>query len=203
MRRSALVRAIERIPPPPDPRADLEQVVTPAEAAADLLLAALGADDLRGRSVIDLGTGTGRLAIGAALLGAREVVGIDIDPAALGVARDAAAAAHVEVEFVVGDVRSWERPSDVTVMNPPFGAQRRHADRPFWESALTLSRRSVHAFALASSRTFIAQRAVARSARIVEMCPVPWELPRTFAHHTRRRVPLPVDRWALRTESTS
>ena len=42
---------------------------------------------LRGASVIDIGTGDGRLAIGAVQAGASEVVGIDPDPAAVRAAR--------------------------------------------------------------------------------------------------------------------
>lgn len=41
-----------------------------------------------GARVIDVGTGSGILAIGAALLGAREVLAIDIDPVAVKVARE-------------------------------------------------------------------------------------------------------------------
>ena len=41
-----------------------------------------------GERVIDVGTGSGILAIGAALLGAREVTAIDIDPMAVKVARE-------------------------------------------------------------------------------------------------------------------
>jgi len=200
VRRFELVRALERVPLPANPRADLEQVATPSEAAADLLLAAVRLDGLSGRSVLDLGAGTGRLAIGAALLGASPVVGVEVDPALLGSARTAARTAGVEVEFAESEVGAWARPSDIVVMNPPFGAQRRHADRPFWDAALTLARRSVHAFALADSRTFIARCAVERNAHILETEPVDWGLPRTFAHHTRRRVRLSVDRWAIETE---
>ena len=201
MRRSELVRILSRIPPPDDPRADLEQVVTPAEAAAELLFAAVRWDGLEGRSVVDLGAGTGRLAIGAALLGAGTVVGVEVDPALLRVARTAAENAGVAVEFVAADVAAYDRPADVVVMNPPFGAQRQHADRPFWDRAFALARRSVHAFALADSRTFIASRAVARNVQVLETQPVAWDLPRTFPHHTRRRVALAVNRWALRTET--
>ena len=200
MRRSDLVRRLERVRPPAAPRPELEQVVTPPEAAAELLFTALGAGDLEGRSVLDLGSGTGRLAIGAALLGASPVVGVETDGASVEPARRAAADQRVEVEFVAGDVSDWTRPADVVVMNPPFGAQRAHADRPFWNAAFRLARRSVYAFALAESRTFIARRAVAAEAHVFATRPVGWELPRTFPHHTRRRVALAVDLWAVRTE---
>jgi putative methylase len=185
---------------PDHPRPDLEQVATPAEAAVDLLLAAVRWDRLDGRSVLDLGSGTGRLAIGAALLGAHPVVGVEIDPHLVDVAEASAEAAGVDVEFLAGDVETLDRTAEVVVMNPPFGAQRRHADRPFWDAALRLARRSVHAYALADSRTFIARRVVERRAHVLETQPVPWVLPRTFPHHTRRSVRLPVDRWAIRTE---
>ncbi len=200
MRRSELVRALSRVPLPERPRPELEQVGTPAEAAADLLLAANQLVRLSRRSVLDLGCGTGRLAIGAALLGAEPVVGVDVDPELLRVARSAAESLGVTVEWREEEVAGYDRPADVVVMNPPFGAQRRHADRPFWDRALLLARRSVHAFALADSRSFIARCVVARGAQILETEPVAWELPRTFPHHTRRRVTLAVDRWAVRTE---
>jgi putative methylase len=199
VRRSELVRHLEQVPAFVRPRPDLEQVVTPSEAAAELLETAHRYDGLEGQVVTDLGCGTGRLAIGAALLGAAEVVGVDSDASAVELARTAARGAGVSVEFVVADVTTWDRPSDLVVMNPPFGAQRRHADRPFWDAALRLARRSVYAFALAGSRTFIARRAVARGARIVETHPVAWTLARTFPHHTRARVALPVDLWAIAT----
>jgi putative methylase len=176
-------------------------VITPAERAADLVLAALGSDGLEGRSVVDLGSGTGRLAIGAALLGANPVTGVEIDADLVQVARAAAQALGAKVEFVAANVQSFAAAADLVVMNPPFGAQTAHADRPFWERAFALARRSVHAFALADSRTFIARRAVAARAQVLELEPVDWELTRTFPHHSRRRVVLPVDRWAIRTGS--
>jgi putative methylase len=84
-------------------------------------------------------------------------------------------------------------------MNPPFGAQRRHADRPFWTSAFATARSAIYAFALADSRTFIEARAVERASRIEATRPVPWDLPAVFPHHRKRRVALPVDLWVLRT----
>jgi putative methylase len=199
VRRAELVRLLERVPPFPGPRADLEQVAAPAEAAATLLARAERWDGLAGRSVVDLGCGTGRLAIGAAALGAGPVFGIDVDPAAVDVARRAAALAGVAVTFEVGPVGSTAHAAEIVVMNPPFGAQRRHADRPFWDAAFALAHRSVYAFSLAVSRTFIARRTVARGAQVLEVVPVRWLLERSFPHHRRSRVGLDVDLWAIRT----
>ena len=116
------------------------------------------------------------------------------------VAEASALALGVAVEFRVREVEGFVGSADFVVMNPPFGAQRKGADRPFWDAAFTTARRAILAFALAESRTFIARRAVARSAHIVATRPVLWELPRTFAHHSRRRVPLDVDLWTIRTD---
>ncbi|HYK93228.1 MAG TPA: methyltransferase [Thermoplasmata archaeon] len=198
MKRSELIRRLAAIPPFPIPRPEVEQVATPPEIAADLLFEAVRRDDLVGRHVLDLGCGTGIFAIGAALLGAEWVTGIEVDPVALGVARAAAVAAGVTVEWRKGDVADTTVDADTVVMNPPFGAQRAHADRVFWDAALTHARRAVYGFALTESRTFIARRAVARRARIEETQPVAWRLPRTFGHHRRRAVELAVDRWVLR-----
>ena len=201
MRRAELVRGIQSVPLPAEPAAPLEQVGTPAEAAADLLLALDQRVGLRDRSVADLGCGTGRLAIGAALLGAAPVFGVEVDERLLPVARESARSLNVTVEFRAADVVDWDRPTDLVVMNAPFGAQRRHADRPFWERAFSLARRSVGAFASSASRTFIARLALDRGAHVIEVEPVPWNLPRTFPHHRAANVRLAVDRWVIETES--
>ncbi|MCL4308769.1 MAG: METTL5 family protein [Candidatus Thermoplasmatota archaeon] len=203
MRHAELVRALERVPPFDRARPELEQVATPAEAAALLLETAHSRGDLAGRSVLDLGCGTGRLAIGAAILGARPVVGVDIDAAPLAIARAAAREAGVEIDLRHEDVRSTDVRADTVVMNPPFGAQRRGADRPFWDRAFSLAGSAVYAFASAESRTFIARLAVEHAAHVDASRPVPWELPRVFGHHRRAKVRLDVDLWVLRTKVPS
>jgi ribosomal protein L11 methyltransferase len=72
-----------------------------------LCLRLLGAIDVAGRDVLDLGTGSGVLAIAAARRGAARIVGVDIDPdavatAELGAARNAVAGV---VTFRVADFR--------------------------------------------------------------------------------------------------
>ena len=69
-----------------------------------------------GERVMDYGCGSGILAIGAARLGAAAVVGTDIDPQAVGAARDNAARNGVTARFVAPDGLPADR-YDVVVAN--------------------------------------------------------------------------------------
>jgi ribosomal protein L11 methyltransferase len=72
---------------------------------------------LRGKSVIDYGCGSGVLAIAAALLGAASVIGIDNDPQALLASRDNAERNGVaSIELLLPDVGS-DALADVLVAN--------------------------------------------------------------------------------------
>ena len=194
------MRALARVPSFARPSPQLEQIRTPPELAADLLLEARQRGDLSGRPVVDLGSGTGTLAIGAALLGARPVYAVEIDPSAADLAERAASALGVSLQPMVGDVSSLAVPEGTVLMNPPFGAQRRRADRPFWDMALRPGHRAVYAFALSRSRSFIEALAVERRATIESVRAVPWRMPYTFPHHRRNAVELSVDRWILRVD---
>jgi len=129
-----------------DPRVDLEQYRTPPEMAAHLVHTADLHGDIEGRTVLDLGCGTGMLALAAALRGPRRVVGVDIDADALATARTnrARVAAATSVAWVRGDATTPPLCPDgptTVLMNPPFGAQsgNEHADRSFLQSASDLA----------------------------------------------------------------
>lgn len=77
------------------------------EQQAALLADALA--PLQGRRIADVGTGTGRAAIGLARLGAR-VVGFDASVEMLDVARTRAAEAGVSILFSVGDAHALPLP---------------------------------------------------------------------------------------------
>lgn len=70
-------------------------------------------------NILDLGCGSGILAIGAKMLGAAKVLAIDIDPIAVEVSKDNFKLNDVEIEAAVGDVLALELDAqwDVVVSN--------------------------------------------------------------------------------------
>lgn len=142
VRKLDLERFLTTIPPNPSPKASLEQYTISEHVAADILyLAAYANGDIVGKNVLDLGCGTGRLALGAAFLGARSVVGVDVDKDAVAVAVGSAEKAGLKAvtDWVVGDIDVVVGKFDTVVQNPPFGVQTRGADRNFLSKALEVA----------------------------------------------------------------
>ncbi|MFB6284467.1 MAG: METTL5 family protein [Halobacteria archaeon] len=132
---------LERLNGFPSPKPKLEQYTTPSWLAARILHTAEIRDDLSD-PVVDLGCGTGVFAVGAASMGYRSI-GVDVDAEALEIAsEDAGNLLGCEApDWITADVDHL--PLDTSggsvVMNPPFGAQHRGADRKFLDKASSLS----------------------------------------------------------------
>jgi putative methylase len=117
----------------------LEQYTVSERAATDILhLAAYANGDVIGKTVLDLGCGTGRLGLGASFLGAKMVVGVDLDKTVVAVAFEAAEAEEfrAKTDWIAGDIDAVTGKFDTVLQNPPFGVQKRGADRKFLEKAL-------------------------------------------------------------------
>jgi ribosomal protein L11 methyltransferase len=81
------------------------------------LLNKLMRDEKRGWSMVDLGTGSGILALAAKLLGAKRALGIDNDPIAISTAKQNARRNKIrEVQFRLADVRRVRLPRKVDIV---------------------------------------------------------------------------------------
>ena len=118
------------------PKPELEQYSTPVDIVAEIIKLANAQGDLSG-NVVDLGCGTGRLAIGAALLGA-EVTGYEIDDDALELAKSYSKKNDLEIEWINLAIENINKKYDTVLMNPPFGSQRPGADRAFLKKSLEI-----------------------------------------------------------------
>lgn len=81
------------------------------------MLKALSALDLTGRSVLDVGTGSGILALAARAGGATRVVGVDVDAVAVRVARENVTRARTDVEIRAGSAATVAEEFDVVLAN--------------------------------------------------------------------------------------
>eukprot|EP00889_Picochlorum_renovo_P002689 jgi/Picre1/29719/NNA_005102.t1 len=147
-----------------DPKVELEQYPTGAHLASRLLYtAATSFDDVESKLVVDLGCGTGMLSIGAALLGAGHVLGIDADEDALCIAQENLDEYEgMPVDLVCARVEHTASvvSADTVITNPPFGTRSKGADMEFLRAAFRISRHSVYSLHKTSTRKYIAKYAV-------------------------------------------
>ena len=195
MRRKRLERLLVSLEDHPAPKSYLEQYAIPGSLAAKILaLAAYTFNDIEGAVVYDLGCGTGRLAIGAALLGARQVVGVDIDPVAVKVAkRNAVSLSLAEaVDLLVGDIEALTGICDVVVQNPPFGTKRRGSDIAFLRKALSVGR-VVYSLHKSVTDTYLKRFAAEQGAVVTAIFTTEIEIPRLYAFHRRKKYSVKVN----------
>jgi putative methylase len=171
------------------PRADLEQYPTPPDLAAHVVHVADLNDDIEDRTVVDLGTGTGMLAFGAALRGPARVVGVDIDRAPLETARRnrVRVGTTTPIEWVNADATRLPLCPDgptTVLMNPPFGAQdgRKHADRAFLETASEIADVS-YSIHNRGSREFVESFAADEGGDVTHAFRATFTLDRQFEFH--------------------
>lgn len=179
--------ALQGVPPHPHPDPNLEQYHTPSIIAADVIWNAHACGDIQDLKVVDLGCGTGILALGSAMMGAVEVLGVDVDNDALQVANSEALRLEVQdkCHFLNMDINDFHESADTVIQNPPFGAQkanRKDGDRRFLEKALEVAP-VVYSFHLAKTREFLELLVKALNASITHVFYYNFPLPRIYHFH--------------------
>lgn len=195
MKQRKLEMLLEELEGFSDPELELEQYQTPPLLAAEILHFAYMQGDLED-SVQDLGCGTGILAIGAKLLGARRVVAYDTDQKALEIAKRNAEKFGLDIEFVLSDITDIKEHVKTTVMNPPFGARVKGRDRPFLSSALRTSE-VIYSIHNRGSLAFI-QKFI-KPAVITHSYVAKFPIKRTFDFHKKEKEVIEVEIYRITT----
>ena len=213
MDKAALERRLSRVEGFADPRLDWEQYPTPADLAAHLVHLADVQGDLAGKTVVDLGTGTGMLALGAACRSPARVLALDRDPAALAQAREnertVAPESATPIEWLLADATRApicvsgedgnDREAATVLMNPPFGAQsgNEHADRNFLATASEVGGVS-YSIHNSGSREFVEAFADDEGGEVTHAFRAELDLPRQFDHQTSEREVLDAEVFRIR-----
>ena len=167
----------------------LEQYsITPEIASEILYIAGCIFDDIDGKKVLDLGCGTGRLSIGASIIGAKDVVGIDIDQLAIFQAKKNQKNVNVpKIQWIISDIMTIRGKFDTVIQNPPFGVKRKGADRRFIKKALEVAEviYSLHN-SCPKNRAFIKRFVKQHGGRISDLFQLEFRIPWTFPFHLKK-----------------
>lgn len=208
MHKRAVERRLTEVAGFSDPQAALEQYRTPPDIAAHLLHVAAMQGDVTDSRVLDLGTGTGTLALAAALHDPVAVLGVELDSDALATARDNEHRVEpsTDVDWLLADatdvplcldsapaMKQANQTPLTVVTNPPFGAQdgNESADRRFLGTIAALAgdcpvvSYSVHND---GSQTFVESFAADNGGEVTAAFRVTFPLDRQFDHHSEDRV---------------
>ena len=141
MKQKELEIILQKVPTFEKPSPMLEQYLTPAKIAADIIFIAYQFGDIEDKIVFDLGCGTGIFSIGAKIMGAKKVLGIDIDENCLKIARKYSKENKLKITFIKKNIKDIKIKCDTIIMNPPFGAQKsnKKADRKFIEKGFEIA----------------------------------------------------------------
>ncbi|KAJ9183932.1 hypothetical protein P3X46_007726 [Hevea brasiliensis] len=191
-----------------NPKIELEQYPTGSHIASRMLYTAENSfGDVSNKVVADFGCGCATLGAAAALLGAEQVIGIDIDSESIERASLNAEELELDINFLQCDVRNlgWRgHIVDTVVMNPPFGTRKKGADMDFLSVALKVASQAVYSLHKTSTRDHVKRAALrdfgASSAEV--LCELRFDVPQLYKFHKKREVDIAVDLWRFGPKSS-
>jgi len=167
-----------------------EQYATDSQTAADMLWHAFLLDDIKKKSIADLGCGTGILGLGALLLGAEKCYFVDSDSESLGIAKENLKLLEEEADlglkekaiFVHSDISKFSEQADTVIENPPFGTKEEHADRIFLEKAMD-SASIIYSFHKTSTLSYLSRFIKSKEGKITHFFRYQLPLKQTMFFH--------------------
>ncbi|HDD63687.1 MAG TPA: RNA methyltransferase [Thermoprotei archaeon] len=200
IKRKELTRIIESIPTFSKPKVYFEQYVLPGNVASRLLwIAETVYGDISNNIIIDLGCGTGRLSVGAALLGAEYVISVDVDFDAVALFKnvlysDIFPKVSSKIDIVCADVRFFnivnrEKISSnrkvIVIQNPPFGVHRKGYDVLFLSKALELAH-IVYTLHKSSTKDYVINYIENKKFVVTELFKESIRIPMMYSFHRKR-----------------
>lgn len=190
MKKNHLARKLSEVEDFEDPKIKMEQYLTPAHLAADLIYTAYMQGDIENQKVVDLGAGTGMLSIGAALVGG-DVTAVEKDKDSIPLLKSNAENLDVEIDILNEDMSTVDSGFDTVLMNPPFSV---HSDlgMKFWEKAVSIGSK-VYGISPRGKRSVIKDFVENSGFRVVATEGYTVSLPPTFGFHTEASQEIEVD----------
>ncbi|NHJ48152.1 MAG: methyltransferase [Asgard group archaeon] len=188
-----------------DLKLQYEQYPSPPRIAANLLwMAGIENNDIFDKIVLDLGCGSGILAFGALYLGAKEVIGLDIDYESLLIAKRNSKKLDLidQCHWICSRTEEFTmREIDTIVMNPPFGMRKESVsrDRFFLEKGLELANvvYSINPYA-DKTRAFFIEFCKELGVEIEQIVRMDYEIKRQYDFHKKEKHITQVDMYIIR-----
>ena len=186
-------------------REKLEQYQTDPEIAAEIVWFASFNKDISRKVTVDLGCGTGVLGIGALVMGAKQVIFVDIDEKVVETVKQNLAFVEKELDidlskkavFIVEDIKKFNiKNIDLVLQNPPFGIKIKHADKVFLDKATEIGP-IIYSFHKIESKKFIDGFSKEKGYKITHFWSFDFPLKMTIEHHRKRIHRIKVGCWRL------
>ncbi len=188
MRRKNLEIELQGLQGFSNPKATLEQYLTPASVAVDILLFANSHGDIREKIVAELGAGPGIFTIGACILGAKTIYAVEKDTSAIKDLKINLERKNCKnVKIMNLDVSQFGNPVHAVFQNTPFGAQNRHADLPFIDTALRVSN-VVYSLHNSITADFLEKKIAEMGGKITHTAEFEFSIPNMYHFHRKERV---------------
>lgn len=185
--RSGLAIVLSKLKGFSDPKVRSEQYMTDSEVASTILWDAYMKGDIEGKIIADLGSGTGILGIGAMILGAKKVYFVESESSAMEIAKSNLDMVESEssAEFMLIDVREFDKKVDVIVMNPPFGTKNEHSDKIFLEKAFETGD-VIYSLHKSETKEFIERFSDKNNFKITQVMDFSYPLKATMEFHRKK-----------------
>ncbi|MBU1204096.1 MAG: METTL5 family protein [Nanoarchaeota archaeon] len=166
-----------------NPILKLEQYATDSETAAEIIWTAYLDNDIENRTIADLGSGTGVLAYGCLILGAKKVYLVEKDKEANKIASHNLSQ-FKNFKIIKSDIKDFRKKVDIVIQNPPFGTKTIHADREFLKKAMQVSKK-IYSLHKTSTKDFISTFAKKNNFRIKRIISFSHPIKQTYKHHKK------------------